>query len=145
MITQTPQIFKHEEFGNVRILSNDGEPWFIAADVCKILELSDVSKAVSRLDADEKGTNLIPTRGGNQNVLVVNESGLYALTMTSRKPEAKRFRKWVTSEVLPSVICVFCTAVTIFYLLFMDLPPEVNALMAMLNGVMIILGLVEDD
>ena len=98
-----PSIFEHEEFGEVRVVMIDGVPWFVAADVCRALELSDVSKAVGRLDDDEKGTNLIPTQGGYQEMLVVNESGLYALVLTSRKPNARKFRKWITSKVLPSI------------------------------------------
>ena len=97
------QLFEHEEFGEVRVVIIDGEPWFVAADVCRILELDDVSKAVSRLDDDEKGTNLIPTRGGEQSMLIVNEPGLYRLIFSSRKPEAKKFQRWVTHEVLPSI------------------------------------------
>jgi prophage antirepressor-like protein len=79
------------------------EPWFIAKDVCEVLEISDVSKAVSRLDNDEKGTTIIPTLGGNQTFLTVNEYGLYSLILTSRKPEAKQFKRWITHEVLPSI------------------------------------------
>jgi prophage antirepressor-like protein len=79
------------------------EPWFVAKDVCEVLELTDVSKAVNRLDEDEKGTTIIPTLGGNQNLLTVNESGLYSLILTSRKPEAKQFKRWITHEVLPSI------------------------------------------
>lgn len=76
---------------------------FVAKDVCRVLEHRDTSKAVSRLDDDEKGTNNVRTPYGDQNMLVINESGLYSLILTSRKPEAKRFKKWVTSEVLPSI------------------------------------------
>ena len=97
------QIFDNPEFGKVRVIMKDGEPHFVAADVCRILELDDVSKAVSRLDEDEKGTNLIPTRGGYQQMLVVNEPGLYRLIFASRKPEAKKFQRWVYHEVLPSI------------------------------------------
>lgn len=77
--------------------------WFVARDVCDILEVSDVSKAVSRLDDDEKGTNTIRTPGGSQNLLVINESGLYSLILTSRKHEAKQFKRWVTHEVIPAI------------------------------------------
>ena len=87
----------------VRTVIRNKEPWFVARDVCEALELEDVSKAVSRLDEDEKGTNLILTPGGNQEMLIVNEPGLYALVLTSRKPEAKQFKRWVTHEVLPSI------------------------------------------
>ena len=98
-----PSIFEHEEFGQVRVVMIDGEAWFVAADICRALDLSDVSKTVSRLDDDEKGKSLILTQGGYQEMLVVNESGLYALVLTSRKPNAKKFRKWITSKVLPSI------------------------------------------
>ena len=80
-----------------------GQPWFVAADVCAALELPDTHKAISRLDDDEKGRNSIPTPGGQQDMSVVNESGLYNLVLGSRKPEAKRFKRWITHEVLPSI------------------------------------------
>lgn len=97
------QVFNNAMFGDVRIILQDNEPWFVAKDVCECLGLNDTSKAVSRLDSDEKGTNLIPTLGGNQNLWTVNEYGLYSLVMSSRKPEAKEFKRWVTHEVLPSL------------------------------------------
>jgi len=80
-----------------------GQPWFVAADVCAALELPDTHKAFARLDDDEKGLNSIPTPGGQQDMSVVNESGLYNLVLGSRKPEAKRFKRWITHEVLPSI------------------------------------------
>jgi prophage antirepressor-like protein len=80
-----------------------GEPWFVAKDVCSILGLSNPSQALRALDADEKGVTSTDTLGGAQEVLTVSESGLYALVMRSRKPEAKAFRKWVTSVVLPAI------------------------------------------
>jgi prophage antirepressor-like protein len=91
------------ESNEVRIVMVDGDPWFVAKDVCAVLEHSDVSMACRRLDDDEKGTSLIGTPGGTQTMTTINESGLYSLIMTSRKPEAKRFKKWVNSEVLPSI------------------------------------------
>lgn len=87
----------------LRAVIIDGEPWFVAADVCGALALDDTSKAVSRLDDDEKGTNTVRTPSGDQEMLIINESGLYSLILTSRKPEAKKFKKWVTAEVLPSI------------------------------------------
>jgi prophage antirepressor-like protein len=87
----------------VRTVVKDGEPWFVAKDVCEILDVGDPSKAVDRLDADETGTTSIRTTSGSRELLTINESGLYSLIFTSRKPEAKRFRKWVTSEVLPAI------------------------------------------
>ena len=97
------QIFSHEQFGNVRTVILSGEIWFVAADVCRALELSDTHKAVDRLDDDEKGTNSIPTLGGPQDMLTVNEPGLYALILGSRKPEARAFKRWITHEVLPQI------------------------------------------
>jgi len=81
----------------------DGQPWFIAKDVCDVLEHTDASKAVSRLDDDEKGATIIRTLGGPQVMKLVNESGLYSLVFSSSKPEAKAFRRWVTGEVLPAI------------------------------------------
>lgn len=77
--------------------------WFVAKDVCEVLELSDVSMSVAKLDDDEKLVQKLFVSGQNRDMIIVNESGLYTLIMRSNKPEAKRFRKWVTSEVLPSI------------------------------------------
>jgi prophage antirepressor-like protein len=88
----------------IRVITDEqGNPWFVAKDICSALDLSDVSKAVSRLDEDEKGTNKILTLGGSQDVLIINESGLYSLILSSNKPEAKAFKKVVTNEILPSI------------------------------------------
>lgn len=97
------ETFKNKELGNVRVYMKGEEVWFVAADVCKRIGISNGRDAVSRLDSDEKDMSVLPTRSGNKNLTVVNESGLYSLIMTSRKPEAKKFKKWVTSEVLPSI------------------------------------------
>lgn len=94
----------------VRTLNRGGEPWFVLTDVCKVLEIRNPSDAAGRLDDDEKSTLAI-TEGGNFNGLgaigampiVINESGLYSLVLTSRKPEAKRFKKWITREVIPAI------------------------------------------
>ena len=95
------QIFNNDEFGQVRVVEIKGSPWFVAADVCKILEIDRTQ--TRRLDDDEKGLYSIHTPGGEQQMTVINESGLYALTLTSRKPYAKKFRKWLTSEVAVSI------------------------------------------
>ena len=87
----------------VRIIEQDGEPWFVAKDVCKILELSDVSMSVRTLDDDEKLIQKLFVSGQNRDVTTISESGLYALIMRSNKPQAKTFRKWVTSVVIPSI------------------------------------------
>lgn len=95
-------VFKFDS-AEVRTAVIDGQPWFVAADVCEALAVGNVSMAVSRLDDDEKGVSSVDTLGGRQDAAVINESGLYSLILTSRKPEAKRFKKWVTSEVLPAI------------------------------------------
>jgi len=88
----------------VRVISDDrGEPWFVGADVCEALALRNSRDAMARLDEDEKGVAITDTLGGPQEMLTINESGLYSLILTSRKPSAKKFKKWVTSEVLPSI------------------------------------------
>lgn len=97
------KVFENSQFGKVRVVTREGEPWFVAADVCKALGLPDTHKAIGRLDEDEKGRNLIPTLGGKQEMTIVDESGLYALVLGSRKPEAKAFKRWVTHDVIPSI------------------------------------------
>lgn len=87
----------------VRTVLVSGAPWFSSADVGKILQLSNIRASVALLDDDEKGVNTIDTPGGKQEISIVSESGLYALIFKSRRPEAKKFRRWVTSEVLPAI------------------------------------------
>ncbi|TVM19169.1 BRO-like protein [Oceanidesulfovibrio indonesiensis] len=87
----------------VRVVLHRAAPWFVAKDVCDVLEHSNNRAALNGLDDDEKGVRIVYTPGGRQEMLCISESGLYALIFASRKPEAKRFRKWVTSEVLPAI------------------------------------------
>ena len=88
----------------VRIVTGtDGQPHFVAADICDALQIVEVHRSVARLDDDEKGRHIVTTPGGPQEMTVVNEAGLYSLILRSRKPEAKRFKRWVTHEVLPSI------------------------------------------
>lgn len=87
----------------VRTVQRNGEPWFVLRDVCEVLCIGSPHKVYERLDEDEKGRSQIPTPGGLQEMSVINESGLYAVILRSDKPEAKPFRKWVTTEVLPSI------------------------------------------
>lgn len=84
-------------------LDSDGNPWWIAKDVCAILEINNNRKAVSKLDDDEKDVTKGYTLGGEQEMTIINESGLYALIIRSNKPQARAFRKWVTAEVLPAI------------------------------------------
>lgn len=94
--------FSFENFP-VRAINRNGDIWFVAADVCTVLDIKNPRDAVSTLDDDEKDVGITDTLGGKQKSTIINESGLYALILRSRKPEAKRFRKWVTSEVLPAI------------------------------------------
>lgn len=96
------QIFNYND-REVRTVQKDGEPWFVLKDVCAILGIGNSRMASDRLDTDEKGVSQIDTLGGKQEMTVINESGLYNVILRSDKPEAKPFRKWVTSEVLPSI------------------------------------------
>ena len=95
--------FENEAFGKIRTLTIDGEPWFVAADVCRALEIGNPSMTVERLDDDEKGISTIDTLGGKQRMTIINEPGLYSLVLSSRKPEAKAFKRWITHEVIPAI------------------------------------------
>lgn len=97
------QVFKNEEFGEIRTVEQGGDTWFIANDVCRALELDNSRQALSRLDEDEKDVTLNDTLGGMQTMAIINESGLYSLVLSSRKPEAKAFKRWITHEVLPAI------------------------------------------
>lgn len=96
-------IFDNPAFGKVRTLLIDGNPWFVASDVCRALDIRNNRDAIARLEDDEKGVGLTDTPGGQQKVTVVNEPGLYSLIMGSRKPEARAFKHWITHEVIPSI------------------------------------------
>jgi len=96
------QIFNYQE-KEVRTVIKDGEPWFVAKDVCEILEISDTWNAISRLSENMKGTDTISTLGGIQEMNVISEAGVYKLVFTSRKPEAEKFTDWLASEVIPSI------------------------------------------
>lgn len=98
-----PDIFNYQNGITIRGQHIESEYWFVAKDVCDVLSLADASQAVDRLDDDEKLTRIIYGSGQGRQMWLVNESGLYNLIFQSRKPEAKAFRKWVTSEVLPAL------------------------------------------
>ena len=102
------KVFENAEFGSVRTVTINGEPWFVAADVCNALDIGNPSQAISRLDDDEKVT--LTTNeghsgklGGAQMLNVISEAGLYSLILKSRKPEAKAFKRWITHEVIPDI------------------------------------------
>ena len=96
------QIFKYEN-NDVRTVEMNGEPWFVLKDVCKALGIAKYRDVADRLDADERAPVRVDTLGGAQEMTCINESGLYSVILRSDKPAAKPFRKWVTSEVLPSI------------------------------------------
>ena len=101
---QTAQVIPFRfETREVRTLLIDDQPWLVAADVSAALEYRDAGNMARNLDDDEKGTQIVSTLGGEQEMLVINESGLYSAILRSRKAEAKRFKKWVTAEVLPAI------------------------------------------
>lgn len=97
--TTNNQVFNFGDY-QVRTVIKEGEPWFVAKDVCEVLEIQNTTQAMSRLDEEERSIFNIGRQGMTN---IINESGLYSLILTSRKPEAKAFKKWVTSEVLPSI------------------------------------------
>ena len=101
--TNEVTVFQNDQFGSIRAIILSGEPWFVAADVCRALDIQNSRDALSRLDEDEKGVASTDTPGGVQEVSIVNEPGLYVLVLGSRKPEAKLFRRWITHEVIPTI------------------------------------------
>ena len=97
-------IFNNPEFGSVRTVCIDGEPWLVGKDVAEILGYSNPRKAlIDHVDADDKGVTKCDTLGGAQNLTVINESGFYSLVLSSKMPNAKKFKHWVTAEVLPTI------------------------------------------
>lgn len=101
-MNQLSQVFTYGET-QIRTVVQSGEVLFVGKDVCDVLEIKNSRDALGRLDEDEKGVVLIDTPGGKQQMLCVNEAGLYSLILTSRKPEAKQFKRWITHEVLPTI------------------------------------------
>lgn len=97
------QILQQFKGQSIRIVEVEGDAWFVLKDLCAVLELANYRNVAARLDADEKDVRLMDTPGGEQRLITVNESGLYAVILRSDKPVAKDFRKWVTNEVLPSL------------------------------------------
>lgn len=98
------QIFKNNTFGNLRVVQKNNQTWFVAKDVCECLGINNSRQALSRLDDDEKNSVILNDGiPGNPNKSVVNEYGLYALVLSSRKPEAHQFKRWVTHDILPTI------------------------------------------
>lgn len=97
-------VFQNPNFGQVRTIIRDGEPWFVANDVCRALEIANAKDAIKRLDDDEKsGVDLTDPHGRLQRTNIVNEPGLYSLVLGSRKPEARAFKRWITHDVIPAL------------------------------------------
>ena len=98
------EIFRNREFGEIRTVTVDGEPWFVAKDIAEILQYTNTQKAIrDHVDEEDKLTERIVLSGQNREVICINESGLYSLILSSKMPGAKRFKRWVTSEVLPQI------------------------------------------
>ena len=103
------QIFKHEKFGNIRTINKNGEPWFVGKDVANVLGYQNASKAVMvHVEEEDKNTELLEAHSQNGNLsktktILINESGLYSLILSSKLPQAKEFKRWVTNEVLPQI------------------------------------------
>lgn len=98
------QIFQNDEFGQIRTLLIENEPWFVGKDVAWALGYSDPRSIVSKkVDDDDRGVAEMATPSGKQNMTIINESGLYSLILSSKLPSAKKFKRWVTSEVLPAI------------------------------------------
>lgn len=99
----TMQVFEYENKDDFRVMDRNGEPWFLLSDVAQRLGVKNSRSISSRLDDDEKGVIQIDTLGGKQSATIISESGLYSAILRSDKPDAKKFKKWITSEVLPSI------------------------------------------
>lgn len=98
------QIFKDKRFGEVRTITIEGEPWFVGKDVAEVLGYTDTAQAIRKhIDPEDKGVVETTTPGGKQPTTIINESGLYSLILSSKLPQAKEFKRWVTSEVLPKI------------------------------------------
>lgn len=102
-MTNDLKTFTNDQFGSLRTVTIDNEPWFVAADVCKALEIWNSRQALTRLDDDEKGVISTDTPGGKQEMATVSEPGLYSLVLGSRKPEARQFKRWITHDVIPAI------------------------------------------
>ena len=98
------QLFENADFGTIRVMERDGKPWFVGKDVAAVLSYTNTSKAIrDHVDDEDKLTERIVLSGQNREVICINESGLYSLILSSKLPTAKQFKRWVTSEVLPSI------------------------------------------
>lgn len=126
------EIFKNEEFGEIRVVEIEGEPWFVGKDVAEKLGYGNPRQGIaSHVDDEDKGVQKLDTPSGTQNMTIINESGLYSLILSSKLSTAKAFKRWVTSEVLPTI------RKTGSYIMKREEPTEVdknNAMAALLNA-----------
>ena len=98
------QIFNNSVFGSIRTITIDGEPWFVGKDIAEALGYVNTKKALAdHVDVEDKRGSQIVTPGGIQTMTIINESGLYSLILSSKLPNAKMFKRWVTSEILPAI------------------------------------------
>ena len=98
------QVFNNTEFGEIRTMEINGEPWFVGKDIAAALGYKESAKAIrEHIDDEDKGVSVLDTPGGKQNTVIINESGMYSLILSSKLEGAKRFKRWVTSEILPSI------------------------------------------
>ena len=98
------QVFKNDQFGEIRTVEINGEPWFVGKDIAERLGYSNARDAVLRhVDSDDRGVSRFTTASGDQEMTIINESGLYSLVLSSKLPTAKQFKRWITSEVIPSI------------------------------------------
>lgn len=103
-MTSEIKTFEHPEFGSIRAVEQNNEPWFVAKDIAERLGYSNPRDAIYKhVDPEDKGVANCDTLGGNQGISIINESGLYSLVLSSKLPNAKKFKRWVTSEVLPAI------------------------------------------
>lgn len=101
---QELEIFKNEEFGEIRTLMIDGEPWFVGKDIADILEYRNGSRDINRhIDEEDRRKSMIFDGNKNKETIIINESGLYSLILSSKLPNAKKFKRWVTTDILPTI------------------------------------------
>lgn len=98
------QVFNNSEFGEVRTIEHDGEPWFVGKDVAAALGYKNSRQALAtNVEEEDRGVHSVDTPSGTQEMAIINESGLYSLVLSSKLPTAKAFKRWITSEVIPSI------------------------------------------
>lgn len=101
---QELEIFKNEEFGEIRVTAIDGEPWFVGKDIADILEYRNGSRDINRhIDEEDRRKSMIFDGNQNKETIIINESGLYSLILSSKLPNAKKFKRWITTDILPTI------------------------------------------